>query len=61
MSDLPHSPGLLTERIASLGLAAVELESWEDVEDPAGGDLDVFIACARELVHLITELAPRLS
>ena len=61
VSDLPHSPGVLTERVASLGLADVELEAWDDVEDPAGGDLDVFVACARELVHLITELAPRLS
>jgi protein-tyrosine-phosphatase len=57
VSDLPHSPGALTERVASLGLADVELQPWEDVEDPAGGDLDVFVTCARELVHLITELA----
>ena len=61
VSDLPHSPGALSERVAALGLGDVELEPWEDVDDPAGGDLDVFIACARELVHLITELAPRLS
>ena len=61
VNDLPHSPGPLTERVAALRLADVELEPWEDVEDPAGGDLDVFIACARELVHLITELAPRLG
>ena len=59
--DLSHEPSALGQRVASLGLADVELEAWEDVEDPAGGDLDVFIACARELVHLITELAPRLS
>ena len=59
--DLPHEPGPLAARVAALGLADVELEPWEDVEDPAGGDLDVFITCARELVHLITELTPRLS
>jgi len=59
--DLAHEPGPLAERVASLGLADVELDTWEDVEDPAGGDLDVFIACARELIHLITDLAPRLS
>ena len=59
--DLPHEPGPLADRIAALDLAEAELEPWEDVEDPAGGDLDMFVACARELVHLITELAPRLS
>ena len=59
--DLPHEPGPLADRIAALKLADVELERWEDVDDPAGGDLDVFITCARELVHLITDLAPRLS
>ena len=59
--DLPHEPGALAERIACLRLGEVELERWEDVDDPAGGDLDTFIACARELVHLITDLAPRLS
>ncbi|MBV8958409.1 MAG: hypothetical protein JO087_06540 [Actinobacteria bacterium] len=59
--DLSHEPGPLADRVASLALADVELEQWEDVEDPAGGDLDVFVACARELIHLITELAPRLG
>jgi protein-tyrosine-phosphatase len=59
--DLPHEPGPLADRVAASGLADVELEPWEDVDDPAGGDLDTFIACARELVHLITDLAPRLS
>ena len=29
-----------------LGLADVELEDWEDVEDPAGGDVDVYHECA---------------
>ena len=35
----------------------------KSAEEIAGSkrDLDVFVACARELVHLITELAPRLS
>ena len=38
----------------------VELEPWEDVVDPAGGDLDVFVACAREIADLLHELIPRL-
>ena len=59
--DLPHEPGPLSTRIAALHLADVELEPWEDVEDPAGGDLDTFIACARELLHLVDALAPKLD
>ena len=37
------------------------LEPWEDVVDPAGGDLDVFLACAREIADLLHELIPRLA
>lgn len=59
--DLPHEPGPLTTRIATLDLEHVELEPWEDVDDPAGGDLDTFVACAQELLHLVNELAPRLD
>ena len=59
--DLPNEPGSLSTRIAHLGLAAVDLEPWEDVDDPAGGDLEVFIACARDLLHLVNDLAPRLD
>ena len=59
--DLPHEPGPLVERVAHLRLADVELEPWEDVPDPAGGDLDVFVNCARDLLGLVVELAPRLS
>jgi protein-tyrosine-phosphatase len=59
--DLPHEPGPLVTRIAGLHLEDVELEPWEDVDDPAGGDVDVFVACARDLIHLVNELAPRLD
>ena len=59
--DLPHEPGSLSTRVAHLRLADVQLEPWEDVDDPAGGDLDVFIGCARELLHLVSDLAPRLD
>jgi protein-tyrosine-phosphatase len=59
--DLPHEPGSLSMRVSALDLAAVELEPWEDVDDPAGGDLDVFIGCARDLLHLVRDLAPRLD
>jgi protein-tyrosine-phosphatase len=58
--DLPHEPGPLAARVAALGLEHVQLEAWEDVVDPAGGDLEVFIACARELLDLVGALVPRL-
>jgi len=58
--DLPAGTAPLGERLAALGLDAVELESWEDVVDPAGGDLDVFLDCAREIADLLHEIIPRL-
>ncbi|MBV9284279.1 MAG: hypothetical protein JO176_06670 [Acidimicrobiia bacterium] len=59
--DLPNEPGPLPTRIATLDLDHVELEQWEDVDDPAGGDIDTFVACARDVLHLVNELAPRLD
>ncbi len=58
--DLPAGASPLGERLAALGLDTVELESWEDVVDPAGGDLDVFLDCAREIADLLHEIIPRL-
>ncbi len=60
--DLPAGePGTLAGRVEALGLASVRLERWEDVDDPAGGELPVFEACARDLARLMAELAPRLA
>jgi protein-tyrosine-phosphatase len=50
----------LAARVGALGLADVTLEPWEDVEDPAGGDLPEFEACAREISDLLEEVLPRL-
>jgi protein arginine phosphatase len=47
----------LPVRVASLALAHVELEAWEEVVDPGGGEVETFIACARQVVSLIDELA----
>ncbi len=58
--DLAPGPEPLAERVARLDLAAVDLEPWEDVDDPAGGDLPVFEACARRIHELIGVLAPAL-
>jgi protein-tyrosine-phosphatase len=50
----------LGERVAALGYADVELEPWEDIVDPAGGDLPEFEACAQEIHDLLVRLEPRL-
>lgn len=57
--DLPDGPEPLGERVARLGLADVLLEPWEDVEDPAGGEDERYVACARELAGLSAELLSR--
>ncbi|HEX5095588.1 MAG TPA: hypothetical protein VFX21_06220, partial [Acidimicrobiia bacterium] len=59
--DLPPGPAPLPERLGAMALDEVELESWEDVLDPAGGDLDVFLECAREIADLLHVVIPRLD
>ena len=54
--DLPAGPGPLADRLAALDLAHVELGAWEDVEDPAGGPDEIYVACATELFGLCREL-----
>ena len=58
--DLPELDGPFAKRVDSLKLDEVELEAWEDVVDPAGGDLPEFEACAREIHELMARLAPPL-
>ncbi|HEX5616305.1 MAG TPA: hypothetical protein VFZ83_14220 [Acidimicrobiia bacterium] len=59
--DLRAGPEPLRNRVGALDLASVTLEAWEDVDDPAGGDLDTFKQCAREIAELLHELVPRLA
>jgi protein-tyrosine-phosphatase len=60
--DLPGAPGAsFADRLSALHLADTELASWEDVEDPAGGDLPVFRACAHEISDVIDQLMPELE
>ena len=59
--DLPAGPSPLADRLATLGLADVEVEPWEDVEDPAGGDDAVYVSCAEELADLCARLLPLLQ
>jgi protein-tyrosine-phosphatase len=58
---LAGTSGSLPGRIASVGAASAQLEIWEEVEDPAGGDVEVVAACAREILGLVTSLAQLLS
>jgi protein-tyrosine-phosphatase len=55
--ELPLDDRGLAERVAGLDLAAVELEEWEEVVDPGGGEAEVFVECAREVYDLIDRLA----
>ena len=51
-ADLTPGPAALSERVAGLGLATVELSDDEDVMDPAGHDADVYAVCVDELWDL---------
>ena len=59
--DLPAGTGPLAERVAALGLRDVTLEPWEDVDDPAGCEVEVFHQCAAEIHALLAELRPVLE
>ena len=56
----PPDQGPLSERVASLGLASVEFEDWEEVIDPGGGEQPVFDAAAAEIAALVDALCPLL-
>jgi protein-tyrosine-phosphatase/SAM-dependent methyltransferase len=58
--DLAADDRPLAERVAELGLATIELQPWEEVVDPGGGEVEAFIACAQEVVPLVADLAVRL-
>lgn len=55
-ADLVPGTAPLDERIAGLDLGSLPLDPAEDVADPAGGDVDVYVACADELWALTGEL-----
>jgi protein-tyrosine-phosphatase len=59
--DLAPGPEPLADRLAAMGLAEVEVGGWEDVEDPAGGDDEVYLSCAEELAGLCARLLPLLD
>jgi len=59
--DLHPGTTSLTARVTALGLAQVEIQPWEDLDDPAGGDVEVVAACARDVLDLTTSLASVLT
>lgn len=54
---LDPGPAPLAARVAPLDLAGHVPTDLEEVADPGGGEVDVFIACAREVVDLVGRLA----
>jgi protein-tyrosine phosphatase len=58
---LPVGATPLAQRVAELGLASLDPAGQGDVADPAGGDDEDYVACARELSGLIGALVPRLG
>ena len=58
--DLPDDGTPLSDRLARMRLHEVDLEPGEDVLDPAGGDLEVFLDCAQEIAELLHAVIPRL-
>lgn len=53
--------GGLAEALGRLDPAGSEVEAWEEVLDPAGGDEEVFVACAREVHDLLAAFLPLLG
>jgi protein-tyrosine phosphatase len=58
--DLPDDGTPLVDRLAAMHLHEVDLALDEDVQDPAGGDIEVFVECAQEIANLLHSVIPRL-
>jgi protein-tyrosine-phosphatase len=58
---LPSGTTPLAARVAELGLASLDPSQQGDVADPAGGDDEDYLSCAREITALIAQLVPRLA
>jgi protein-tyrosine-phosphatase len=58
---LAPGPRPLAARVAELALADVDPALQGDVDDPAGGEQDVYSACAVQLSELVAQLGARLG
>lgn len=54
-------PRLLVPDWPGVSLAAEDPRAWAEVGDPAGGDVDDFVRCARDIDAQIAQLLPRLD
>lgn len=59
--DLEGGQGPVRDRVGAMGLAGVQTGPWEDVADPAGHEVDIFISCAHEIEGLVRQLLPKLG
>jgi len=59
--NLPAGSTPLSDRVAELGLAGLDPLAQGDVVDPAGGDDQDYVDCARQLSALIGDLVARLA
>jgi len=60
LRELPAGDVPLAHRLGAMGLAEIAVEDWEEVIDPAGGDQEVFDACAAAISGFVDDLLPRL-
>lgn len=58
--NLPPGPAPLAERLAALRLADLDPDEQGDIEDPAGGEDEVYLACAEAVAEAVAHLVPRL-
>lgn len=61
VQNLPPGPDPLAQRVAAMQLDEIDPEIQGDVDDPAGGTDDDYVACARLLVTLVRDLGARLA
>ena len=57
VETLAPPPASLADRLDAIGLAEVELEPWEEVVDPGGGEVQQYVDAARQIVVLVDRLA----
>lgn len=58
-ATLPPGPEPLPTRLAGLALDKAALDAArEDVEDPGGGEVDAYLACAAEIDDLMRAVVP---
>jgi protein-tyrosine phosphatase len=60
-AEFPEDGTPVTERVAAAAFGARELEGLDEVDDPAGGEVEVYHACAEQIAAQLRQLLPRLS